>query len=85
MPANSPTTFTCPHCDTPIELTQAMNAQLSAELRREYEAQYAPLRERLRAEQADVEATRKTLAEQAASLDQQVQATLQKRAGGAPD
>ena len=83
MPATSttptsPTSFTCPHCDRPIELTQAMNAQLSAELRREYEAHYAPLREKLRGEQAEVEATKKSLAEQAASLDERVRQGIHK-------
>ncbi len=57
----SPTAFTCPNCNAIIELTQAMSAQLSAQIKRQYEAEYAPLREQLRIQRASIDEREKSL------------------------
>ena len=59
----------CPNCKIPIEITEVMSAQLRASIRNELDAELNATRERLKAQQQELD-------RKAETVEQQVQAKL---------
>ena len=70
------TSLTCPNCNTSIEITEVMSAQLTADIRRELEAETNTVRAKLKAEQEKVATAEKKLQEREESIDAQVRDQL---------
>lgn len=71
------TTFSCPKCNTPIEITEVMTSQLRDQLRNEVDAELAPERARLAKQASTLADERKTLERQRHALDEQVRQQLE--------
>lgn len=71
------TTFACPKCNTPIEITEVMTSQLRDRLRGEVDAELAPERARLAKQASTLADERKALEMQRDSLDEQVRQQLE--------
>lgn len=70
--------ITCPHCRHDFPLDQLMAAQITEKIRNEFDAEYAAKTQALVNERAEVEASRKQLAESQQQLDKQIEETLAK-------
>lgn len=66
------TTFNCPKCQTPIEITEVMTSQLRDRLRGELDSELAPERQRLFEQAAKVAVDRQALEQQREAVDDQV-------------
>lgn len=69
---------TCPHCRQEFPLDQLMAAQITDKIRGELDAEYAAKTQTLVSERAELEASRKQLAESQQQLDKQIADTLAK-------
>lgn len=69
---------TCPHCRQEFPLDQLMAAQITDRIRGELDAEYAAKTQTLVSERAELEASRKQLAESQQQLDKQIADTLAK-------
>ena len=76
------TSLTCPNCNTSIEITEVMSAQLTADIRRELEAETNTVRAKLKAEQEKVATAEKKLQEREESIDAQVRDQLMTDSAG---
>ena len=70
--------ITCPHCRHDFPLDQLMAAQITDKIRGELDAEYTAKTQALVAERAELESTRKQLAESQQQLDKQIAETLAK-------
>ncbi len=66
------TSLTCPNCDTTIEITEVMSAQLTADIRRELETETNTIRSKLKADQKKVAAAERALDEREQSIEDQI-------------
>lgn len=63
-------TITCPNCNSEIEITEVMSAQLAAQVRAELEAELAPRKKALDAQAAQLKEQQAGLEQARRSLDE---------------
>jgi len=71
-------TITCPKCNTRIEITEVMSAQLRDQIQADLEAQFQPEREALRKQAEDLKRQRAELDQSRQAIDEQVRTQLAK-------
>src|SRR5262245_21897223 len=71
-------TITCPQCQTQIEVTEVMAAQLAASIRLELETDLAERTRKLSSERAELVAQQRELVIRQTQLDEQVAAAIAK-------